>query len=89
MTAVIDTCVIIDTLQNREPFSSRRIGADCVITRNLKDYTAADIPVYSPADFISRLTENEWHFSPVVIASCCCVKVVDKLEFIVYKTEYY
>ncbi len=140
MTAVIDTCVIIDALQNREPFSSdaqqlflavsnrqfcgvltaksitdifyifrrsqhndaltkecihklfmlfdiadtfavdcqialgaetkdfedavmietaRRIGAECIITRNLKDYTTANIPVYSPADFISRLTENE------------------------------
>lgn len=140
MIAVIDTCVIIDALQNREPFSAdaqklfiavsnqhfcgvltaksitdifyilrrslhndsltkeciyklfmlfdisdtfavdcqialgaetkdyedavmietaKRIGADCIITRNLKDYTAADIPVYSPADFLSRLSENE------------------------------
>ena len=140
MTAVIDTCVIIDALQNREPFSAdaqklflsvsnrqfdgvltaksitdifyilrrnlhndvltkecihklfvlfnivdtfavdcqialgaetkdyedavmietaKRIGADCIITRNLKDYTAAGISVYSPADFLSKLTENE------------------------------
>ena len=128
MTAVIDTCVIIDALQGREPFSAdaqklflavsnrqfdgiltaksitdifyilrrslhndaltkecihklfvlfdiadtfadyedavmietaKRIGADCIITRNLKDYTATGIPVYSPADFLSRLTENE------------------------------
>ena len=140
MTAVIDTCVIIDALQSREPFladaqklflavsnrqfdgiltaksitdifyilrrslhndaltkecihklfvlfdiadtfavdcqialgaqtkdyedavmieTAKRIGADCIITRNLKDYTAVGIPVYSPADFLSRLTENE------------------------------
>ena len=39
--------------------TAKRIGADCIITRNLKDYTAVGIPVYSPADFLSRLTENE------------------------------
>lgn len=140
MTAVIDTCVIIDALQNREPFSAdaqklflavsnrqfngvltaksitdifyilrrglhsdsltkecihklfllfdvadtyavdcqialgaetkdyedavmietaKRIGADCIITRNLKDYISAEIPVYSPEDFLDKLTENE------------------------------
>ena len=139
MTAVIDTCVIIDALQNREPFytdaqkiflavsnrkfygvltaksvtdifyilkrslhnealtkecirkqfvlfdiadtfavdcqialgaetndyedavmieTAKRIGADCIITRNLKDYSAADLPVYSPSDFLNLLDQN-------------------------------
>ena len=39
--------------------TAKRIGADCIITRNLKDYTAAGIPVYSPADFLGKLAENE------------------------------
>ena len=34
--------------------TAKRIGADCIITRNLKDYTAAGIPVYSPADLLSK-----------------------------------
>ena len=139
MTAVIDTCVIIDALQNREPFSedarklilavsnrqfngiltaksvtdifyilrrslhsealtkecihkifllfdiadtyavdcqialgaitkdyedaimietTKRIGADCIITRNLKNYSSADIPVFSPLEFLDRLTQG-------------------------------
>lgn len=140
MTAVIDTCVIIDALQDREPFSqdaqklflavsnrqfegvltaksvtdifyilrrglhsdsmtkdcirklfilfdiadtyavdcqivlgsetkdfedavmietAKRIGADCIVTRNLKDYTSAEMPVYSPADFLNKLNRPE------------------------------
>ena len=39
--------------------TAKRIGADCIITRNLKDYTATGIPVYSPANFLSKLSENE------------------------------
>lgn len=139
MTAVIDTCVIIDALQNREPFcgdaqkiflavsnqhfcgvltaksvtdifyilrrslhddvltkecihklfvlfdiadtlavdcqlalgtdtkdfedavmieTAKRIGADCIVTRNLKDYSQAGIPIYSPSEFLGFLAEN-------------------------------
>lgn len=140
MTAVIDTCVIIDALQNRDPFSedaqklilavsnrhfngiltaksitdifyilkrglhsdsltkecihklfllfevadtyavdcqialgaeikdyedavmietAKRIGADCIITRNLKDYSSAGIPVFLPAEFLNKITDVE------------------------------
>ncbi|MGN0656240.1 MAG: PIN domain-containing protein [Ruminiclostridium sp.] len=140
MTAVIDTCVIIDALQNRKPYSedaqklflavsnrhingiltaksitdifyilrrglhndsltkecihklfllfevadtyavdcqialgaetkdyedavmietAKRIGADCIITRNIKDYSSAGIPVYSPAEILDKLTDTE------------------------------
>lgn len=139
MTAVIDTCIIIDALQNREPFSAdaqklflavsrqqmcgiltaksitdifyiirrnlhndalakecinklfvlfgitdtfavdcqlalsaatkhyedavmieaaKRIHADCIVTRNLKDYSLADIPVFSPSEVLEKLVEN-------------------------------
>lgn len=34
--------------------TAKRIGADCIITRNLKDYTAAGSPVYSPAALLSK-----------------------------------
>ena len=140
MTAVIDTCVVIDVLQNREPFSksaidvfmavsnrkvagvltaksildiyyiirrslhsesetraavnkllmlfdvadtfaadvrmavssetsdyedavmietAKRIGADCIITRNTKDYSASEIPVFTPDEFLERLRDEQ------------------------------
>lgn len=33
-----------------------RSGADCIVTRNIKDYSKASIPVYAPAEFIDLLT---------------------------------
>lgn len=140
MTAVIDTCVVIDVLQNREPFSkaaldvflavsnrkvvgiltaksildiyyiirrslhseaetraavnkllmlfdvadtfaadvrmavssetndyedavmietAKRIGADCIVTRNTRDYSASDIPVFTPEEFIDKLKDEQ------------------------------
>ena len=35
-----------------------RSGADCIVTRNTKDYSKALIPVYAPAKFIELLTET-------------------------------
>lgn len=35
-----------------------RIGADCIVTRNLKDYAKAPLPVYSPADFLHRINAD-------------------------------
>jgi len=32
-----------------------RSGMDCIVTRNLKDYSKASIPVYQPTDFIKLL----------------------------------
>ena len=37
--------------------SAKRIGADCIITRNEKDYMRAGIPIYDPEAFISLLDE--------------------------------
>ncbi len=34
-----------------------RSGVDCIVTRNMKDYSKAPIPVYSPSEFIKLLTE--------------------------------
>ena len=33
-------------------FSAIRTQADCIITRNQKDFKLADIPVYSPEEFL-------------------------------------
>jgi predicted nucleic acid-binding protein len=30
----------------------------CIVTRNIKDYSASSIPVYSPADFLKLLEGN-------------------------------
>ena len=35
-----------------------RVGADCIVTRNIKDYTLAEIPVYSPEQFLEKLAEE-------------------------------
>ena len=35
-----------------------RVGADCIVTRNIKDYTLAEIPVYSPKQFLEKLAEE-------------------------------
>lgn len=38
--------------------TAKRIGADGIITRNIKDYAVADLPVYSPSEFLNLLDEN-------------------------------
>ena len=35
-------------------FSAKQANADCIITRNKKDFTFSDIPVYTPAEFIEN-----------------------------------
>lgn len=39
--------------------SAVREGMDCIVTRNLSDYTKASIPVYTPDDFLALLTPTE------------------------------
>lgn len=36
--------------------TAKRIGADCIVTRNQKDYTKSMVPVYSPEEFLEKLT---------------------------------
>lgn len=35
-----------------------RIGADCIVTRNIKDYALAKIPVLSPEQLLEQLKNN-------------------------------
>lgn len=35
-----------------------REEADCIVTRNIRDYTNSTIPVYAPADFIKSLDRS-------------------------------
>ena len=35
-----------------------RCGADCIVTRNLGDYSPAPIPVYSPCDFLKKIKKD-------------------------------
>lgn len=39
--------------------SALRAGLDCIVTRNLKDYTKASLPIYTPGDFVKLVTEIE------------------------------
>ncbi len=36
-----------------------RSGADCIVTRNTKDYTHAPIPVYTPAEFVDLMAKAD------------------------------
>lgn len=36
-----------------------RIEADCIVTRNMRDYANAIIPVYTPENFLAALTEPD------------------------------
>lgn len=38
--------------------TAKRIGADCIVTRNQKDYTKSEISVYSPEEFLAKLDEE-------------------------------
>ena len=35
-------------------FSALKANASCIITRNKKDFTMSEIPVYTPTEFLSR-----------------------------------
>lgn len=35
--------------------SAIRSGVECIVTRNLKDYVKAQVPVYSPAEFLKLI----------------------------------
>ena len=39
--------------------AAARAGIDCIVTRNLKDYALAPMPVYSPAQFVKLLYAGE------------------------------
>ena len=36
-----------------------RSGMDCIVTRNIKDYSKALVPVYTPMAFVQLLTETD------------------------------
>lgn len=35
-----------------------RIDADCIVTRNLKDYRSAPLPVFSPGQFLEKISQE-------------------------------
>jgi predicted nucleic acid-binding protein len=39
--------------------TAKRSDADCIVTRNTKDYARADITVYTPEEFIKRINDEE------------------------------
>jgi predicted nucleic acid-binding protein len=45
-----------DAVQNAAATASK---LDAIVTRNLKDYKNATLPVFSPADFLNQLTPPE------------------------------
>lgn len=36
-----------------------RIGAECIVTRNLKDFRNVEIPVYTPEQFLNMMDNDE------------------------------
>ncbi len=41
-----------------ESMTSIRVGADCIVTRNLKDYRLTALSVFSPEEFLEKLMEE-------------------------------
>ena len=39
--------------------TAKRIGADCIVTRNLNDYSGSPVPVFSPKEFLERLKDEQ------------------------------
>lgn len=39
--------------------TASRTGADCIVTRNLKDYRLSSLPVFSPGQFLAELAKEE------------------------------
>ena len=39
--------------------TAARAGADCIVTRNIRDYAGAPMPVYTPEQFVSLLYKEE------------------------------
>ena len=66
---VIDTCAkdaenaITSSLSDYEDAvmveTAQREHMDCIVTRNLKDYIKAAIPVFAPADFLTKICYKE------------------------------
>lgn len=39
--------------------TAKRIGADCIVTRNIKDYVKSSVPSYTPAEFLELLAASD------------------------------
>lgn len=39
--------------------TAKRIGADCIVTRNLRDYSLSPVPVFLPDDFLKKLDQDK------------------------------
>lgn len=39
--------------------TAKRVGADCIVTRNLRDYRSAEFPVLSPQEFLRRIESED------------------------------
>ena len=39
--------------------SAVRSGVDCIVTRNIKDYSKSSVPIYIPSDFLKLIEPQE------------------------------
>nr|WP_302507159.1 hypothetical protein [uncultured Prevotella sp.] len=42
-------------LDTNQYFSAKEIGADCIVTRNVKDFDFAEIEVLTPHEFLEKI----------------------------------
>lgn len=65
---ILDTCGIdcrkaltsdVSDYEDAVMIESARAEIDCIVTRNLKDYAGAPMPVYSPEQFVELLYADE------------------------------
>ena len=60
----VDTNIVIDLLCERYPWfpkdalqycSAQTVNADCIVTRNKKDFSASEIPAYELDEFLEMM----------------------------------
>ena len=40
-------------------FSAKSVGADCIVTRNVKDFSFSEIDILTPGEFLGKLTKDK------------------------------
>ncbi len=66
MRVYVDTNILIDYVCQRKEFADAtqdatafKAEADCIVTRNKKDFSASSLPVYTPAELLGILNTTE------------------------------
>ena len=55
---VVDASVVREALDSLQHFSAKTVDADCIVTRNKKDFATSAIPVYELDEFMTLIDKK-------------------------------